>query len=49
MNFALDFNAFLASLPYMGKGMLGIFVVTGVIVLFVNALNNLPEKKNKED
>ncbi len=49
MNFALDFDAFLASLPYMGKGMLGIFVVTGVIVLFVNALNNLPEKKDKED
>ncbi len=49
MNFAIDFDAFLASLPYMGKGMLGIFVVTGVIVLFVNALNNLPEKKDKED
>ena len=49
MNFAIDFNGFLASLPYMGKGMLGIFVVTGVIVLFVNALNNLPEKKDKED
>ena len=33
--------------PIMGKGMLGIFVVTSVIVVFVNALNNLPEKKNK--
>ena len=49
MNFAIDFDAFLASLPYMGKGMLCIFVVTSVIVLFVNALNNLPEKKEKED
>ncbi len=47
MNFAVDFEAFLASLPYMGKGMLGIFVVTGIIVIFVNALNNLPEKKGK--
>ena len=49
MNFAIDFQAFLNSLPYMGKGMLGIFVVTAVIVLFVNALNSLPEKKDKED
>ncbi len=49
MNFTIDFDAFLASLPYMGKGMLGIFVVTAVIVVFVNALNNLPEKKKKED
>ena len=49
MNFAIDVQAFLDSLPYMGKGMLGIFVVTAVIVVFVNALNNLPEKKDKED
>lgn len=45
----IDFNAFLEALPYMGKGMLGIFVVTALIVLVVNALNNIPEKKNKED
>ena len=49
MNFTIDFDAFLAALPYMGKGMLGIFVVTAVIVIFVNALNNLPEKKNKDE
>lgn len=49
MNFTIDVQAFLDSLPYMGKGMLGIFVVTAVIVVFVNALNNLPEKKDKED
>ena len=47
--FTIDFQAFLNSLPYMGKGMLGIFVVTAVIVIFVNALNNLPEKKNKDE
>ena len=47
MNFTIDFEAFLSSLPFMGKGMLGIFLVTSVIVLFVNALNNLPEKKEK--
>lgn len=45
----IDFNAFLNALPYMGKGMLGIFIVTSLIVLVVNALNNIPEKKNKED
>ena len=49
MNFTLDFDAFLASLPYMGKGMFCIFVVTAVIVLFVNALNNLPEKKEADE
>ncbi len=49
MNFTIDFEAFLASLPYMGKGMLYIFIVTAVIVLFVNALNSLPEKKDKEE
>ena len=47
--FTIDFNAFLNALPYMGKGMLGIFVVTALIVLVVNALNNIPEKKNNED
>ena len=49
MNFAIDFQAFMDSLPYMGKGMLGIFVVTSVIVLFVNALNSLPEKNDKDE
>ena len=47
--FTIDFNAFLSALPYMGKGMLCIFVVTSVIVLFVNALNSLPEKKDKDN
>ena len=49
MNFTIDFAAFLASLPYMGKGMLGIFIVTALIVLVVNALNNIPEKKSKKN
>ena len=39
MNFAIDFEAFLASLPYMGKGMLGIFVSIGIIVLVTILLN----------
>ena len=40
----IDVEAFIASLPYMGKGMLGIFIVTAVVVLAVNALNTLPDK-----
>ncbi len=47
--FTIDVQAFLNALPYMGKGMLGIFVVTAVIVLVVNALNNIPEKKDKKN
>ncbi len=42
-------QALLDSLPYMGIGMLGIFVVTSLIVLVVNALNNIPEKKSKKN
>ena len=38
----------LDSLPIMGLGMFGIFVVTGVIVLTVGALNKLPEKEDKD-
>ena len=44
-----DVNALLETLPYMGKGMAGIFVVTAIIVLVVNALNNIPEKKSKKN
>ncbi len=44
----IDFEAFLTSLPYMGKGMLGIFIVTAVIVGLVSAFNAIPEKKDKE-
>ena len=40
---------FLEALPFMGKGMLGIFIVTAVIVTIVNALNSIPEKKDKKD
>ncbi len=45
----MDINVqfLLDSLPYMGKGMLGIFVVTAVVVTVVNALNSIPDKKNK--
>lgn len=41
----IDFDAFLRSLPMMGKGMLGIFAVTAVIILAVVLLNKLTGKK----
>lgn len=45
----INVEYFLSSLPIMGKGMLGIFIVTALVVLCVNALNNIPEKKDKEN
>ncbi len=40
----IDIDAFLASLPNIGKGYLGIFIVTAIIVLIVYMFNSLPEK-----
>lgn len=47
MQFSIE--NFLSSLPYMGKGMLGIFIVTAVVVVVVNALNSLPEKEENDN
>ena len=41
----VDVAAFLDSLPIMGYGMLGIFIVTGVIIGVVSLLNKIPGKK----
>lgn len=46
MNFNID--AFLNSLPMMGKGMLGIFVVTIVIILMIALLNKVTAAKSEE-
>ena len=35
------------ALPYMGYGMVGIFLVTGVIILTVSLLNKLTNKKDQ--
>lgn len=43
----INIDYLLNSLPFMGKGMLGIFIVTAVIVTIVNALNSIPDKKIK--
>ncbi len=54
MDFINNFNVdrFLFSLQYMWKGMLCIFIVIGVIVLFTYALNKITgaiaEKKKKK-
>ena len=41
MEFALRPDLLLAVLPIMGYGMLGIFIVTGVIIGCVSLLNKL--------
>ena len=45
----LNIDAFLNSLPMMGKGMLGIFVVTLVIILMISLLNKLTASKQSEE
>ncbi len=42
---SINVNAFLETLPIMGKGMLGIFVVTAVIMGAIYLLNILGNKK----
>ena len=39
------------TVPIMGKGMIGIFIVMGIIILCVTLLNNLgsPERKQKRE
>ncbi len=46
MNISLD--NLLATLPIMGKGMVGIFVVTAIIILTVTALNYLTSRKDNK-
>lgn len=46
----LHFDMFLASLPIMGKGMLGIFIVTVVITAVIFLLCKLfPERKEQTE
>ena len=56
MNFLdnIDINRFINSLQYMWKGMLCIFIVIFVLILFVYLLNGInskleARKKEKED
>ena len=47
-----NIDNFISTLPVMGKGMLGIFIVTAAIILTVVALNKFtskpPKKENEE-
>ena len=48
----LDFNPmnFVENLEFMGMGMLGIFIVIGVIILIITLFNKITSpKKNKDD
>ncbi len=40
--------AFIENLSYMGFGMLGIFIVIGIIILITTLLNKITESKNKD-
>ncbi len=44
MNFAFRPDLMLEVLPIMGTGMLGIFIVTGVIISIVCLLNKINNK-----
>ena len=49
---ASNLDNFVSTLPIMGKGMLGIFIVTAAIILTIAVLNkftsNPPKKENEE-
>lgn len=42
----LHIQDFIDTLPIMGKGMLGIFIVTAVIILVMMLLNKVTEEKD---
>ncbi len=50
-DFRISGENLMTSLPIMGKGMLGIFVVTAVIIVCVSLLNHFtsPDRKKKKD
>lgn len=45
----MDYARFLQTLPIMGKGMVGIFIVTAVIILCVMILNKVTSKSDEAD
>ncbi len=47
-SFHIDFPAFVDSLQYMLKGMAGIFIVVGLIILVLLALEKLGGKKEEK-
>lgn len=49
MTLAVNVQLFLETLPIMAKGLIGIFVVTGVIILTIYLLNALTAPRKKKD
>lgn len=47
-DFAVTPDKFLESLPIMGKGMLGIFLVMGIIILCITLLNKISNREKKD-
>ena len=45
----VDFMQFVYNLKYMGIGMLGVFMIIGVIILATYAVGKLTAPKDKED
>ena len=41
----MDFTKFIENLPYMGKGMIGILIVMGAIILVTVLLNTIFSNK----
>ena len=46
--FSFTPDVFVQTLPMLGKGMVGIFIVTAVIVLSIMALNKAGSRKTEE-
>ena len=42
----INFNNFVENLPYMGKGMIGILIVMGAIILVTILLNKVFSNKD---
>ncbi len=49
MTLAINVQLFLETLPIMAKGLIGIFAVTGVIILSIYFLNTLTAPRKKKD
>ncbi len=49
MTLAVNVQLFLETLPIMAKGLIGIFAVTGVIILSIYLLNKLTAPRKKKD
>ncbi len=45
----INVDAFLKSLPIMGKGLLGIFIVTILIIIGIYIMNWLTKSKDKKE